>query len=617
MRRISRFLVLAAIPFLVGTFANSILQAQDHLIGEDQSVNRVIQLRSAAVKQPVPKAIEKTSRTVQSNAGGPNTRVARAPQVQFDEIKPGTVPSVLQSTRSATTRPESRLNTGTPPQVQSDMIHPKQKRTWEGAQIRSVSTDEKIESTREPHSVTNRAPVINTMIEAPRYINLNQTATMRIKMMNVGETTARQVRMIATLPEHAKFARAIPRPTNSEGQTYEFLLTNVAAKQMREVAIDLVPTQKASMDIATEVVIENTQRIAVSVREPKLKMQLKGPAVGHTGQSLKHQVVVENSGDGLAEDIRLKIKLPHELQATKSNGELVIPSIQPGRSVLVDFETLAKTAGQTAIDVMATAKGIDAQTESLDLTIHEPELEVSAVGPQMNFVNRAGIYTIKLNNSGQVDVSNVNITLQVPKGMQVTTISQDAAVDPESGVLEWSFEKIASQTEQVIQLKTLSVAAGEQVCNIAVRSNETREKEIRLSTQVATRADMSVSIKNQSGPVQVGGKAQFQVIVENKGSSSANDVTINIELPESLKPVQEGDRTQDFGNSISFRDAQIEPGQKREFLFSAVGVNKGEHVVRSILQTAGSERRIIVEGSVYVYEVNESRVSESLSPVVR
>ena len=108
------------------------------------------------------------------------------------------------------------------------------------------------------------------------------------------------------------------------------------------------------------------------------------------------------------------------------------------------------------------------------------------------------------------------------------------------------------------------------------------------------------------------------MIVENKGSSSANDVTVNIELPESLTPVPgEAVETQEFGNSISFRDTQIEPGQKREFLFSAIGTAKGEHVVRSVLQTAGSERRIIVEGSVYVYEVNESRVSESLSPVVR
>jgi uncharacterized repeat protein (TIGR01451 family) len=619
MRRFSRFLILAAITFMAGTVANTALQAQDHLIGEDQSVNRVIQLRSSAVKPPVlPKAIEKTSRTVQPRAVKPNARVARAPQVQFDEIKPGTVPSVLQSTRNATTRIEQRSNMGAPLQVQSNMIKPNQKRGWEGTKIQTAQAGENWSQTStEPLSVTNSAPVINTMIEAPRYINLNQTATMRIKMMNVGETTARQVRLIATLPEHAKFARAIPRPTRSEGQTHEFLLTNVAAKQMREIAIDLVPTQKSALDISTEVIIENTQRIAIAVREPKLKMKLKGPTVGHTGQSLTHQIVIENNGDGLAEDIRLKIKLPNELQPTKTNGELVIPSIQPGRSVIVDFETVAKTAGQTEINVLATANGIDAQTESMDMTIHEPELEVSAVGPQMNFVNREGIYTIKINNTGQVDVSDVNITLQVPKGMQVTTISQDAAVDAESGLLVWSFEKIASQTEQVIQLKTLAIAAGEQVCTIAVRSNETRAKDIRLSTQVATRADMSVSIKNQSGPVQVGGQAQFQVIVENKGSSSANDVTVNIELPESLKPVREGGQTQEFGNSISFRDAQIEPGQKREFLFSAVGVTKGEHVVRSILQTAGSERRIIVEGSVYVYEVNESRVSESLSPVVR
>ena len=574
MCRFSRFFVLATSVIAAGFVANTSLLAQDHLIGEGQTVNRVIQLRSSASEAPVlPKAVDTTSRNVQpKNQSG--SRVASVPNVQFDEIETGAKPAELQTTRSSTSpmqQPSARVIS---PRVPSDLVIQNQGQIWNGMEARSEMTNAQ-DHLSEPQSVTTSAPVINTMIEAPRFINLNQTATMRIKMLNVGDTTARQVTLIATLPAHAKFARAIPRPTRSEGQTHEFLLTNVMAKQMREIAIDLVPTQKASMEIGTEVIIENTQRIAVAVREPKLNLKIKGPTVAHTGQALTHQVVVENTGDGSAEDIHLKIKLPNELQAANSNGELIIPSIEPGRSILVDFATLAKTAGQVEINVLANAKGIEAQSQTTDLTIHEPELEVSAVGPQMNFVNREGIYTIKVNNTGHVDVSNVKITLQVPKGIEVTTISQEAAVDAESGVLIWNFDKIASQTEQTIQLKTLSIAEGLQVCNIGVRSNETREKEIRLSTDVATRADISVSINNQSGPVQVGGQAQFQVIVENKGSSSANDVTVNIELPESLKPVkQPGVQVQEFGNTISFSDAQIAPGQKREFLFSTIGVDQ-------------------------------------------
>ena len=47
-----------------------------------------------------------------------------------------------------------------------------------------------------------------------------------------------------------------------------------------------------------------------------------------------------------------------------------------------------------------------------------------------------------------------------------------------------------------------------------------------------------------------------------------------------------------------------------------VGVAQGEHVVRSVLKTSDTERRVIVEDSVYVFETNEARVSENLSPVI-
>ena len=105
MRRFSRFFVLAASVVTAGFVANTSLLAQDHLIGEGQNVNRVIQLRSSASKARVlPKAVDTTSRTVQPKRNQAGSRVASVPNVQFDEIEPGTVPSVLQSTRSAATR---------------------------------------------------------------------------------------------------------------------------------------------------------------------------------------------------------------------------------------------------------------------------------------------------------------------------------------------------------------------------------------------------------------------------------------------------------------------------------------------------------------------------------
>ena len=61
----------------------------------------------------------------------------------------------------------------------------------------------------------------------------------------------------------------------------------------------------------------------------------------------------------------------------------------------------------------------------------------------------------------------------------------------------------------------------------------------------------------------------------------------------------------------------LEPGAKQELEFSTIGIDQGEHVVRSVLQLDGSQRRIIAEDSVFIFESDESKVGEALRPAIR
>ena len=65
------------------------------------------------------------------------------------------------------------------------------------------------------------------------------------------------------------------------------------------------------------------------------------------------------------------------------------------------------------------------------MTIFEPTLQVSAIGPKVNFVDRNGIYTINVENKGQVPVTDILVSLNVPEGLKITTISREANVDAE------------------------------------------------------------------------------------------------------------------------------------------------------------------------------------------
>jgi uncharacterized repeat protein (TIGR01451 family) len=467
-----------------------------------------------------------------------------------------------------------------------------------------------------PVSFQKSAPSISTQIEVPVYINLNQTASLRIKLQNSGDVAAASVKLIATIPNHARFVSAQPSPTSQRGQVYEFQVSDIGAKQYREVVIDLIPTEKKALEIGTEVVIENLQRFTVGVREPKIKLALQGPTEADLGRNVTHKVLLENTGDGLAESIVLEASFPKQLRCSKKN-QITIPTLEPGQRIEVEMPSLAAVAGEAELAVSVAATGVETQTVKSAIQVFQPQLEIAASGPKINFLNREGIYSINLNNTGDMDATKVAVELQIPAGMKVTTISQQASVNPTNGNLTWVFEKIAAKSSQTIKLLTVATQQGQQDCVFTIRSQQTKDKTIYLSTNVVTRPELSVKLQNQSGPVQVGGKVQLLVLVENTGSSAATNLKVDVELPTALAADKlDGVEIMNLGDNIFFQTARLEPGQKREFRFVAVAKEKGEHVIRTTLNTADSERKLTSEGAVFVYELNENRVSESLTPAV-
>ena len=264
---------------------------------------------------------------------------------------------------------------------------------------------------------------------------------------------------------------------------------------------------------------------------------------------------------------------------------------------------------------MATAGNIKSQLTSLDLKIIQPMLSVSLAGPRMNFVQRDGIYTIRLENSGEANVSNVKVKLDIPEGMKITTINRPAASNDKNQTLTWSFDQISAQATELIQLKAIATKPGQQICHVDVRSRENQPKQFRLATNVVTRAEINMNVRNQTGPVQVGEKAEFEVAIENTGSREANNVTVRVELPDTLMPVkQDGVTVDEFNRSFVFTKPNLEPGQKHEFTFAAVGAAGGEFVVRSVMENNNSQPNVIAEDTIFVYEVEEFRVSEALGP---
>ena len=466
--------------------------------------------------------------------------------------------------------------------------------------------------------VNNNDSAIRTTIESPKYVNLNKPAIVKVDLQNTGKTAVGQVEFLVALPKFAKLVSASPQPTQVDGQLVQFNLKTLNASEKRQILLNVVPTQRTQIDIATSVRTENQQKVLVAVREPQLQALINGPSQTNLGEKVVHEVVITNTGDGVATQVTVQPVFPGNLVQTKQPKSNVIPEIAPGKTAKILYHSQAIAPGAAQIQAAVSSDdGVTPQTANLAMTIFEPTLQVSAIGPKVNFVDRNGIYTINLENKGKVPVTDILVSLNVPEGLKITTINREANVDAAKGILRWKFDEVAAGSVEQIQLIALAEKAGDLVCDITVDSHETAEKQIMLATRVTTRANLSVALKNNSGPVQVGGKAAFVVELANDGSRQAVDVKVKVELPPSLQAVAtDSQKIAISGNTVSFIEPQIGPGRTVSFEFSALGVEAGEHVVRTETKIEGSERRVIAEDTVFVYDIDEARVSESLTPSV-
>ncbi len=469
-----------------------------------------------------------------------------------------------------------------------------------------------------PVAVTSPAPQITTRVIAPRFVNLNQIAPVRIQIRNTASDDARQIKLIAILPPHAKFMAAQPQPTLVNGQQFEFVIDQLGGNQTREIQIDVIPTTKKPINIQTDLWINNHQIVEVGVREPKLQISATGPSESHTGKHVVHTVTIENIGDGIAEDIKLSCLVPGQVELLEGQQDYFMRQLTPGRSAQIQFKSAAYKAGEIEMNFAVASKGLETVKTVSAIHVFQPQLVVSASGPQINFVHRDGIYSIQVENTGQVDVTEVELAVAVPEGMKVTTVSRQANVNKVSGILIWKFKRLAAGAQESIQLKAQCDTAGRQVYQVAASCQETRTEKFELITEVQTRSNVSINVNSQSGPVEIGSPAKFSVWVENKGSSAAEGVEVIVELPPALMAVpQEHFSVGDLDNTLRYPSIDLKAGEKKELVFEASGANKGEHVVRAILTVKDSARRLIAEDSVFVFETDLSKVSESLQPEIR
>jgi len=471
---------------------------------------------------------------------------------------------------------------------------------------------------RSSKNVSSAVPQVVIETTVPGEINIGASAQFVISVKNSGKSIAEGVSIQATLPLAVKFVKADPHPSMASDRLIQFEVGDLPPGSVRRFALELIPEKTGPVDLQTRAFFSATTQSALQVRQAEVTIHCHGPSTAQLGENVTFRVVVQNIGDGAAENVVLTPELPEASYiASQLPRAAKIAVLPAGRSQ--EFSFVVRATERNVLEgnfIASTPDNREVQC-SHRVKILRPDLRVEVSGTRVSFLQAEGEYEFRVWNPGDTVLREVQLALQLPDGLDVTTLSETAAIDRLNRIYSWCLVTMNPGDSHTIRLKTKSMKVGRQIQLAVAMTGPKLRADANHLTHVISRADVDVAVSNSKEAVPTGQMEEFTVALTNRGSRDAETVSVTIQLPDGIQAMTAEGYTA-AGQRINFAGFRLAPGGSKTLKFRAVGLAAGDQAVRAIVETEFSPVPTIAETSVYFYDDDElHRIARELDAAIR
>jgi uncharacterized repeat protein (TIGR01451 family) len=275
-----------------------------------------------------------------------------------------------------------------------------------------------------------RAPKLQLEIDGPEQVLVGEDVRLRFTIRNAGSGDAAGVLLRSVLPD------AIRHP---EGADLEYEIELLRAGDEQSVDLTAVAAEpgrpvRISAEISASGIAPVVARNNLTVIGSQLTVERLGPARRFVGRPAKFQNVVVNETDFEAVDAVITEDVPDGMRvlAVGSGGEYnpknrritwQLPRIRAGEQTVLEVELQPETTGrmESIVEVVEKA-GFRSRAEENTIVevegLHNVTADISRQDQPVAVGERFG-FTVAVDNRGTAVARNVELTIQVPAGLQV------------------------------------------------------------------------------------------------------------------------------------------------------------------------------------------------------
>ena len=486
----------------------------------------------------------------------------------------------------------------TAPRNLSLAVHESEISTPEFRSIRQVSAETYVNEDSEA-SIRLDAPALSVETFGPKTIGINKPATYEVKVHNGSHTDAERILVGVKFPAWVDIDNVNLTAGNKEitdGKDRARVVWNIdriPAKGSQTITVTAVPRKAEVFDVGVEwTLVPRVGKANVQVTEPRLEMNISGPAEVQFGEKAIYHVTVRNPGTGTAENVG--VMLPEALGGERAS----LGNIEPGKEKNFQVELLARTAGKLALIATANAEGGLSTSADRKLIVRKANLGIALQGPALKYAGSPARYKVTLTNTGDAVANDVMTAFVLPAGVKY--LGGIDSVQMMEGGMNWKVGSIAPGDSKTYEVNCQLDAAGDLQLEVGARDGKaTLAASSACLTTVETVADLVLTVADPKGPLPTGEDVMYTINIRNRGSKSARGINLVMQFSEGIEPqkVSGQDHRIVPGQVLFSPISQIDPGQELSFKVRAEAFKSGTHVFRAQLTCEDSDSREIAEGT--------------------
>ncbi|MDR2756531.1 MAG: DUF11 domain-containing protein [Planctomycetaceae bacterium] len=452
----------------------------------------------------------------------------------------------------------------------------------------------------------------------PRAI-VGQEAIYRIRIINRGGSSAEQIVLTVEIPNWLEIAQPeisagttsiIPRDGNKEFRDFVWKVSRVEAQAEELLVLHLIPQQRKSVDLRIKYDFFKPATVAkIVVQEPILEMELQGPDEVLWGTNVGYKLLVRNSGNGDAENVKLEL-----LQTGSDMKSCELSVLKAGEEQMIDVEVWTGKQEHIDINIQATGQYDITAKVNKRVNVLRPNIVMAVDSPMVQFVGSPAEFQIKVQNIGNAAARDIVLSAAIPLGAKFISSTSGGELTSENQIV-WKVDSIL--VGDIFSASVVCEPKREGICKLETSIGD-KSGELASCTgsfEAEAIVELKLEVENPQGPVEIGQEAVYTFNVVNRGTKAAENVEIKAAFGDGLEPyeVEGGNANMSDGQVFFDKIPTITSGQNIVLKVKAKAEKPGNHRIRTEAICAVANIHLVNENTTYFYQKQKGKSTTIVS----